>query len=80
MVLGQCLTRHPRYSQGGAASQPTVNMAGELYEAVLGAVYVDGGSTAAAKFFSREFRLPDTIQEVPVPADALRGFETMSKA
>lgn len=52
--------------------RPGVNQAGELFEAVLGAVYLDGGMRSGRSFFGRVYKLPEDIEGIPDPAALLQ--------
>ena len=53
-----------------------MNQAGELFEAVLGAVYLDGGMQSGRSFFARVYKLPEDILEIPDPAALLQEQST----
>jgi len=58
--------------RGLMMDQVNTSMLGEAYEAILGAIYYDGGKSAVFKFFADTYTFSRNIDDNPYICKALR--------
>ena len=54
----------PYLNSSPAGFEAPTNMVAELFEAVLGAIYLDSGMAGASEFYGQNFGLPEEIRDI----------------
>ena len=64
LVVDASVRAQPSLNSSPAGFEAPTNMVAELFEAVLGAIYLDSGMAGAGQFYGQNFGLPEDIRDI----------------